>query len=130
MSNSNIELLYSDNEYAKNPDDSLDWYSEFNYETTCKYAYRTKIPQTRGYIYWFPNEQSTNITYTMPICIVSDEALDKNAVISVDNNEIYSIVSHAGKTDLIDGFLFDVPKYSNEIKIDNICKYEYIWRYH
>lgn len=90
--------------------------------TGCSFDGLWETTQTKGYIFWFPNEQSTNITYTMPICIVSDKDLDEDTVISVDNNEIYSIVSHVGKTDLIDGFLFDVPKYSNEIKLSEIYK--------
>ena len=68
--------------------------------------------QTKGYIFWFPNEQSVNITYTMPICMLTTE--NKSLNLKFESNDFFAFVSHLDTTTTIDGFEFDVPKYSPE----------------
>lgn len=113
MKNSKNHFLFSDNEYATNPGNSSDWYSEFNFDTTCKYAYRTEIPQTRGFIYWFPNEQSTGIVYTMPICVLTEN--DKPLNIKIEENTVFTFVSTSNNTIDIDGNTFIEPEFYYEI---------------
>lgn len=74
--------------------------------------------QTKGYIFWFPSEQSINVTYTMPICIISDEDLGE-ITITVDDNDVFSLVSNSGVHDIADGFEFDMPEFSNTINISS-----------
>lgn len=78
--------------------------------------------QTKGYIFWFPNEQSINITYTMPICILTEES--SPIELSMDNNEIFSFISHNFNT-YVDGYEFHDPIYTYSIvtKPENIGKY-------
>ena len=93
--------------------------------------------QSKGYIFWFPNEQSTNITYTMPICVLTNaEDIDIDAEMSVpsaedididlnmsvpsltltiEENDIFSFIVNDEKTDTIDGYVFSVPRYTNTI---------------
>lgn len=84
--------------------------------------------QTKGYIFWFPNEQSINITYTMPICIITEQLLDDDTIISVEDNDIYSLIQHSGETVDVDGFKFDTPIYTNAIKASDIG-YELVGKY-
>ena len=75
--------------------------------------------QTKGYIFWFPAEQSINITYTMPICVISDEDLGE-ITITVDDNDVFSlVVSNCGARDIADGFEFGMPEFSNTINISS-----------
>ena len=77
--------------------------------------------QSKGYIFWFPSEQSINITYTMPICIVSKEQLDDNTVISIEDNDIFSFISHTADSINVDGFDFDgKPKYMSTITVSDL----------
>lgn len=112
MKNDKNQILYTDNEYAKAPGQSNDWYSEFNYNTTCKYAYRTEIPQTRGFIYWFPNEQSTGIIHTTPICVLTETSDPLN--IKIEENNTFAFVSTSNVTTEIDGYTFIEPVFSYE----------------
>jgi hypothetical protein len=74
--------------------------------------------QSKGYIFWFPSEQSINITYTMPICIVSKEQLDDNTVISIEDNDVFSFISHTADSITVDGFDFDgKPKYMSTMTV-------------
>ena len=77
--------------------------------------------QSKGYIFWFPSEQSINITYTMPICIVSKEQLDDNTVISIEDNDVFSFISHTADSINVDGFDFDgTPKYKSAITVADL----------
>lgn len=77
--------------------------------------------QSKGYIFWFPSEQSINITYTMPICIVSKEQLDDNTVISIEDNDVFSFISHTAGSINVDGFDFDgTPKYKSAITVGDL----------
>lgn len=88
--------------------------------------------QSKGYVFWFPNEQSINLTYTMPICILTDDSdiiVDSDiSVASVDTdiavpaltltieeNDIFSFIVNDEKTDTIDGYTFTEPRYTNTI---------------
>jgi hypothetical protein len=80
--------------------------------------------QSNGYIFWFPNEQSINISYSMPICIITETEDPLN--LCFEKNEIYSFISHLEKKTTIDGFEFDTPVYSDSIttipeKISDNC---------
>ena len=68
--------------------------------------------QSKGYIFWFPNEQSTNLTYTMPICILSDES---PLTLTIEDNDIFSFIVNFDESDNIDGYEFSVPMYTNVI---------------
>lgn len=77
--------------------------------------------QSKGYIFWFPSEQSINITYTMPICIISKEQLDDNTVITIEDNDVFSFISHDADSINVDGFNFDgKPKYMSAIPVGEI----------
>lgn len=77
--------------------------------------------QSKGYIFWFPSEQSINITYTMPICIVSKEQLDVNTVIAIEDNDVFSFISHDADSINVDGFDFDgKPKYMSAINVNDL----------
>lgn len=77
--------------------------------------------QSKGYIFWFPSEQSINITYTMPICIVSKEQLDDNTVISIEDNDVFSCISHTADSITVDGFDFDgKPKYMSTMTVGDL----------
>lgn len=77
--------------------------------------------QSKGYIFWFPSEQSINITYTMPICIVSKEQLDDNTVIAIEDNDVFSFISHTADSINVDGFDFDgKPKYMSTITVGDL----------
>ena len=68
--------------------------------------------QSKGYTFWFPNEQSIDIVYTMPIAAITDT--DTPLQITVEDNDIFSIISHTHTETAIDGYIFDgQPIYSN-----------------
>lgn len=69
--------------------------------------------QSKGYIFWFPGEQSTDIIYSMPICIIADDA--NPLTLSIDENDVFSFIEHANITTTVDGYEFDTPLYSNVI---------------
>lgn len=81
--------------------------------------------QSKGYIFWFPNEQSTNITYTMPICVLTnaedtDTDIDPemsvpSLTLTIEENDIFSFIVNDEKTDTIDGYVFSAPRYTNTI---------------
>lgn len=60
------------------------------------------------YVFWMPEEQSTNIIYSLPICFISN---DKEAKITIENNAIFSLI--------------DSNKLINP-KLDNIYGFEYV----
>lgn len=72
--------------------------------------------QVNGYTFWFPNEQSTRLTYTMPICIYMDETskadLDTPLELEIEENDIFSFISHASEPTDVGGFMFKEPIYS------------------
>ena len=79
--------------------------------------------QSKGYIFWFPNEQSVNITYTMPICILTEysetdvdtDMCVPSLTLKIEDNDIFSFITHDEKSTVIDGYSFDAPKYTNTI---------------
>lgn len=70
---------------------------------------------TRGYIFWFPGEQSTNIIYSMPIALICDSYA--GVKISIEENDTFKLIDHTNVETTIDGFIFNEPSYSNEIII-------------
>ena len=99
------------------------WYNEFDANQTLWIATRSKNTQTKGYTFWFPNEQSINITYTMPICVLTKTAAP--LVLSMEENEVFSFIKH-NQTDVdIDGYMFHEPVYSFELTTEpeSIGKY-------
>lgn len=80
--------------------------------------------QSNGYIFWFPAEQSTNITYSMTICILTETA--EPLKISMEKNEIYSFISHKDTKTTIDGYDFDTLVLDDKVlttpeQISNDC---------
>ena len=73
--------------------------------------------QTKGYIFWFPNEQSTNITYTMAICVLTET--DTPLSLSIEDNEIFSFImkktTYDNEEKYVDGYMFELPVYSSSI---------------
>ena len=99
------------------------WYEKFETEQTCWIAKRVKNTQTKGYTFWFPNEQSVGITYTMPICILTES--DSPIELSMEENDIFSFIEHVDTEVLVDGYKFHDPIYTNNLttKPENIGKY-------
>lgn len=127
LNDKHIEVKFSDSAVSFDSNPSIDkhlWNDDFTINTKC-IAYRTHIPQTKGYIFWFPNEQSVNITYTMPVCILSENVLN-DVNITVEDNDVFSLISHTGATTTVDGFVFDTPEYSNSIQLND---YELVGKY-
>lgn len=79
------------------------WKNSINYNDV-------SIPQTKGYIYWFPNEQSTGIVHTMPICVLTDE--NKPLNISIEENDTFVFVKTTENLSTIDGYTFIEPEFS------------------
>lgn len=92
-----------------------------------------KTNQENGYIFWFPNEQSIKLTYTMPICICvskDDQKLDNDGnpvplKLTIENNDTFSFIQHDDTTLNIEGYEFTSPIYLNEVnttveKVDNL----------
>ena len=67
--------------------------------------------QTKGYVFWFPNEQSTGITYVMPIAVITDNA--EPLSISIEDNSVFSLISHNNIESHVDGYTFSTPIYNN-----------------
>lgn len=65
--------------------------------------------QTNGYTFWFPNEQSVNITYAMPICMLTSTA--EPIEVSIEENGIFRFIDSTTET-TSQGFLFGLPEYS------------------
>ena len=66
--------------------------------------------QQNGYIFWFPNEQSIRLTYTMPICIYTDHSTSLE--LNIPNNDIFSFITHDTEKNIdCDGFSFKEPIY-------------------
>lgn len=109
---------------AGNPTSSpSNWYETFATEQTCWVATRVKNTQTKGYTFWFPKEQSVGITYTMPICILTET--DKPIELSVDENNVFSFVKHVEAETTVDGYTFHDPIYTHSLTTEpeNIGKY-------
>ena len=67
--------------------------------------------QSKGYIFWFPNEQSIDLTYTMPIAIVTDT--NTALTLKLEENEIFSFITAQNTNTTIDGYTFyGEPVYS------------------
>lgn len=65
--------------------------------------------QTNGYKFWFPDEQSVNITYVMPICMLTSSA--EPIELSIEENEIFRFIDSTTET-TSQGFVFGLPEYS------------------
>lgn len=61
--------------------------------------------QEKGYIFWFPNEQSVDLTYTMPIAIVTDTNIE-SLTLKIEENEIFSFITAQNTNTTIDGYTF------------------------
>lgn len=69
--------------------------------------------QQKGYIFWFPNEQSIGLTYTMPIAFVGDE---NPVTITIEDNDIFSFITNSSEQIIVDDYIFDgKPVYSKTI---------------
>jgi hypothetical protein len=99
------------------------WYETFATEQTCWIATRVKNTQTKGYTFWFPKEQSVGITYTMPICILTET--DKPIELYVEENNVFSFVKHVEVETTVDGYTFHDPIYTHSLTTEpeNIGKY-------
>ena len=59
-----------------------------NLEDCCTFDGLWTDQQQNGYIFWFPNEQSTGIIYSTQICMLSDNA---NSIdLSMEENDVFS----------------------------------------
>lgn len=85
-----------------------------------------KNDQEKGYIFWFPNEQGIELTYTMPIAIVTDT--ESELELTMESNDIFYFIhmpeTMSGIT--IDGYCFD-GKFAmdNETAEPNDFKYSH-----
>lgn len=70
--------------------------------------------QSKGYIFWFPNEQSTNITYSIPICVLTEN--DSPLELSIEDNSIFSFISHTN-IEIIDNSEYYIPEYTKSISV-------------
>jgi hypothetical protein len=67
--------------------------------------------QTKGYIFWFPNEQSIGITYTMPIAVITDK--NEPLLLEIEENNIFSFIASTETETNINGYSFSgEPIYS------------------
>lgn len=71
--------------------------------------------QTNGYTFWFPKEQSVNLTYVMPICMVTET--DTPITIEVEDNEVFKFITST-TTEITSGFTFGLPEYHTSITTD------------
>ena len=70
--------------------------------------------QQKGYIFWFPKEQSIGITYTMPIAVITDSP--EPLTISIETNDVFSFITKSNTQQVIDGYTFDSePIYLTQI---------------
>lgn len=68
--------------------------------------------QTNGYTFWFPNEQSIRLTYVMPICICTDSS--EPIELNIEENPIFSFITHSTEDTEHGGFIFKEPVHSYE----------------
>ena len=109
---SNVQIVYTSDLYTKDPNDSTKWSGDFDFENTCKYAFRIEIPQTKGYIHWFPHEQSTGIIYNTPFCILTEN--DSPLTLEIEENKVFAFVTTSNITNEIDGYTFIEPEFYYE----------------
>lgn len=69
--------------------------------------------QEKGYVFWFPKEQSIGITYSMPICVLTDTNTTE-LQLRIEDNPIFSFVNHKALT-TVDGYEFYEPEYSTAV---------------
>lgn len=66
--------------------------------------------QQKGYIFWFPKEQSIGLTYIMPIAFIGDE---QPIDITIEDNNIFSFITTSNEQVIVDDYVFDgEPIYS------------------
>lgn len=68
--------------------------------------------QSKGYIFWFPNEQSTYITHSMPICIITETSNPLS--LTIENNNVFNFITHTSEEIELDCCTFNTPEYSLE----------------
>jgi hypothetical protein len=66
-----------------------------------------KTDQSTGYVFWLPNEQSVNITYSMPICILTNEP--EPLKLTIEDNNVFSFISRSDKMVEVDCCSFYEP---------------------
>ena len=96
----------------KNPSISPTSWSATRTELSKCDAIRTT--QEQGYTFWFPNEQSTKLTYTMPVCIYSTTGIPYE--LEIEENDIFSFITHKTEDTEYGGFAFKEPEYSYTLK--------------
>jgi hypothetical protein len=68
--------------------------------------------QSKGYIFWFPNEQSIDLTYTMPIAAITES--EEPLYLTIEDNDIFSFIQLSENKETIDSYTFDgKPIYTN-----------------
>ena len=80
-----------------------------------------KDDQSKGYIFWFPNEQSINIIYSMPICILAkpDESgkMPNNIELRIEDNDVFCFI----KPDISSEVFSNGKNFIKDHKGDNSC---------
>jgi hypothetical protein len=61
--------------------------------------------QSKGYIFWFPAEQSINITYSTPICLLTET--EDPLTLTIEDNNIFKFPEFKNPTCDVDGYSFD-----------------------
>lgn len=63
--------------------------------------------QNNGYTFWFPTEQSVNIIYSMPICIITETS--DPLYLRIEENDVFKFSEFENENSNydIDGYLFD-----------------------
>lgn len=83
-----------------------------NLETGYSFDALWNSTQEKGYIFWFKNEQSIGLTYTMPIAFITETS--EPIELSIEKNSIFSFISNnSSENTNIDGYVFNAPIYSN-----------------
>jgi hypothetical protein len=81
--------------------------------------------QEKGYIFWFPKEQSVGLTYTMPIAIVTESNPNEEPeklTLTIEENDIFSFIESTNIETCIDGYVFNgEPVYSKTITTNPVA---------
>lgn len=88
-----------------------------NLETGYSFDALWNKEQEKGYIFWFKNEQSIGLIYTMPVAFITES--NSPITLSIEDNDIFSFITLDSYETLIDGYKFDgKPQYSNTIETE------------
>ena len=71
-----------------------------------------KENQSKGYVFWFPKEQSVDIIYSMTICALTED--NKSLKLNFSDNDIFSFITHNNTKTDVDGYIFDTPEFSDQ----------------